>query len=155
MAVPELPTTLEKWYDLAVQLDRQWRQAVAKKKTFAAHSGKGDTGSGSNPNTRQSPAPPVAPSYPAQDPNVMEVDCNQSQCRCYNCSQAGHFAHNCTQPRHQQTRLVEAWHGGNDAKREELWRMMGAGTADVALEEATIRQVQSTSRNINHFRFSQ
>ncbi|PFH46044.1 hypothetical protein AMATHDRAFT_156641 [Amanita thiersii Skay4041] len=34
MVVPELPISLEKWYDLAVRLDRQWWQAVAEKKVF-------------------------------------------------------------------------------------------------------------------------
>ncbi|PFH44693.1 hypothetical protein AMATHDRAFT_167727 [Amanita thiersii Skay4041] len=36
MAVPKLPVSLEKWYDLVVWLDRQWRQAVAEKKVFTA-----------------------------------------------------------------------------------------------------------------------
>ncbi|PFH45866.1 hypothetical protein AMATHDRAFT_157561 [Amanita thiersii Skay4041] len=30
MAMPELPVTLEKWYELVIQLNRQWRQAVAE-----------------------------------------------------------------------------------------------------------------------------
>ncbi|PFH45899.1 hypothetical protein AMATHDRAFT_157338 [Amanita thiersii Skay4041] len=35
MAVPELPTTLKKWYDLVIQLDQQWRQAMVERKVFA------------------------------------------------------------------------------------------------------------------------
>ncbi|PFH44700.1 hypothetical protein AMATHDRAFT_11124 [Amanita thiersii Skay4041] len=36
MGIPDLSTTLEKWYDIAVRLDRQWRQAVVERKIFAA-----------------------------------------------------------------------------------------------------------------------
>ncbi|PFH44808.1 hypothetical protein AMATHDRAFT_166397 [Amanita thiersii Skay4041] len=35
MVVPELPTTLEKWYELVIWLDCQWRQVVAECKVFA------------------------------------------------------------------------------------------------------------------------
>ncbi|PFH50348.1 hypothetical protein AMATHDRAFT_95063, partial [Amanita thiersii Skay4041] len=34
MSVLELPTTLEKWYELVIRLDWQWRQAVAERKVF-------------------------------------------------------------------------------------------------------------------------
>ncbi|PFH50392.1 hypothetical protein AMATHDRAFT_4045 [Amanita thiersii Skay4041] len=30
MAIPDLPVTLEKWYDLVIRLDRQWRQTMAE-----------------------------------------------------------------------------------------------------------------------------
>ncbi|PFH45378.1 hypothetical protein AMATHDRAFT_160312 [Amanita thiersii Skay4041] len=36
MAVPELLTTLKKWYELVIRLDCQWRQAMAEQKVFAA-----------------------------------------------------------------------------------------------------------------------
>ncbi|PFH46401.1 hypothetical protein AMATHDRAFT_7854 [Amanita thiersii Skay4041] len=73
MAVPELPITLEKWYNLAVHLDRKWRQAVMEKKTFAARSGKGD--SSSSGQTRQTPntqqlRPPTRPTAPLADLNI-------------------------------------------------------------------------------------
>ncbi|PFH50128.1 hypothetical protein AMATHDRAFT_145921 [Amanita thiersii Skay4041] len=44
MMVSELPTTLDKWYELVIRLDRQWRQAVTEKKIFATHSGKTEAG---------------------------------------------------------------------------------------------------------------
>ncbi|PFH44770.1 hypothetical protein AMATHDRAFT_167009 [Amanita thiersii Skay4041] len=44
MAIPELPVTLEKWYKLVIQLDCQWRQAVAEKKVFAAQGSSSTSG---------------------------------------------------------------------------------------------------------------
>ncbi|PFH45893.1 hypothetical protein AMATHDRAFT_113916, partial [Amanita thiersii Skay4041] len=51
MAVPELPMTLEKWYELVIWLDHQWRQAIAERKV-----------------------PLVQPVQ--RDPNAMQVDWN-------------------------------------------------------------------------------
>ncbi|PFH46917.1 hypothetical protein AMATHDRAFT_112853, partial [Amanita thiersii Skay4041] len=86
MSVPELPTTLDKWYELVIQLDRQWRQAVAERKIFAAR-GSGSTGR----STAQ--RPPVQPVQ--RDLNAMQVDQNCGPFRCYNCGQAGHMAQVC------------------------------------------------------------
>ncbi|PFH45056.1 hypothetical protein AMATHDRAFT_111929, partial [Amanita thiersii Skay4041] len=54
MVVPELPTTLNKWYDLVIRLDHQWRQAQAEKKVFATR-GSGSAGgqTGTTPCTNQ------------------------------------------------------------------------------------------------------
>ncbi|PFH45430.1 hypothetical protein AMATHDRAFT_159852, partial [Amanita thiersii Skay4041] len=73
MMVSELPTTLEKWYELVMRLDRQWRQAVAEKKMFATHSGKTD--GGSNNTNRQNPNT----TWQNRDPNAMDIDCNRTQ----------------------------------------------------------------------------
>ncbi|PFH46391.1 hypothetical protein AMATHDRAFT_155224 [Amanita thiersii Skay4041] len=70
MAVPELPQTLEKWYDLAVRLDRQWRQAMAKKKIFAVNQLVQQPRQPTRP-----PAPLVGNTWQNRDPNAMDVDC--------------------------------------------------------------------------------
>ncbi|PFH44608.1 hypothetical protein AMATHDRAFT_168498, partial [Amanita thiersii Skay4041] len=93
MAVPELPVTLDKWYDLIIRLDWQWRQAQWR--------------------------PLVQPVQ--RDPNTMQVDHNHGPIRCYNCGQTSHMACTCPNPQQQQMRLISAWNSGTDEDRNELW----------------------------------
>ncbi|PFH45039.1 hypothetical protein AMATHDRAFT_163540 [Amanita thiersii Skay4041] len=88
MAIPNLLTTLEGWYELTIRLDCQWRQAVAERKVFTAPQQNWQT-----PATRpqQTQWRPLA--QPTQrDPNAMQVDWNRGPIRCYNCGQTGHMA---------------------------------------------------------------
>ncbi|PFH44984.1 hypothetical protein AMATHDRAFT_164113 [Amanita thiersii Skay4041] len=90
MAISELPTTLEKWYELVIRLDHQWRQAVAERRLFAMHGG---SSTGTQTVNRPQQAQWRPPAQPVQqDPNVMQVDRNRGPLRCYNCGQTGHMA---------------------------------------------------------------
>ncbi|PFH45040.1 hypothetical protein AMATHDRAFT_163532 [Amanita thiersii Skay4041] len=131
MAVPELLSTLEKWYELVIRLDRQWRQAVAERKTFAARGAP-------QPQWR----PPVQQTQ--RDPNAMQVDRNRGPIRCYNCRQTGHMARACPNPRQTQTRLVNAWNSGTNEERDELWRLMMGGSDQTGGGMARIEEIPDT-----------
>ncbi|PFH45512.1 hypothetical protein AMATHDRAFT_121925, partial [Amanita thiersii Skay4041] len=87
MAIPELPTTLNKWYNLVIRLDRQWRQAVAERKNSQNW-----TPLVNRPQQSQW-RPPVQPVQ--RDPNAMQVDWNCGPLWCYNCGQTSHMARVC------------------------------------------------------------
>ncbi|PFH44927.1 hypothetical protein AMATHDRAFT_114560, partial [Amanita thiersii Skay4041] len=85
MAVPELPVTLEKWYELVIRLDRQWRQAVAERKAFTARGSSAQRNWRTPTNQQQTLTQPQqwrSPAQPAQrDPNAMQVDRSRTPIR--------------------------------------------------------------------------
>ncbi|PFH46466.1 hypothetical protein AMATHDRAFT_154865, partial [Amanita thiersii Skay4041] len=94
MVVPNLPTSLEGWYELTIRLDRQWRQAMAERKMFATR-GSGSTGAQSSATQRTGQPGNMQwqNSNPqTQHPNAMQVDRNHGPLHCYNCGQTGHMA---------------------------------------------------------------
>ncbi|PFH45113.1 hypothetical protein AMATHDRAFT_9986 [Amanita thiersii Skay4041] len=176
MAVPELLVTLEKWYDLVIQLDCQWRQAVTERKIFATRGGSNTGGkTGFSQQAQWNWQPPVnqpqqqqwrPPAQPIQrDPNAMQVDCNHGPIQCYNCGQTGHMACACPSPQQQQMCLVSTWNSGTDEDRNELWRMVtGSGgeaggsvacAEEILDEQPVIARVTQTAPCTQHFPFGQ
>ncbi|PFH45216.1 hypothetical protein AMATHDRAFT_127214, partial [Amanita thiersii Skay4041] len=90
MSVPELLTTLDKWYELVIWLDRQWRQARQGSNQQTQRNWQVPANQQNQPQQWRPPTQPVQ-----WDPNAMQVDRNCSAFRCYNCGQTGHMARNC------------------------------------------------------------
>ncbi|PFH45008.1 hypothetical protein AMATHDRAFT_163832 [Amanita thiersii Skay4041] len=167
MAVPELPVTLEKWYELVIRLDCQWRQAVAERKVFAARVNQHAQRNWQPLVNRTQQTPWRPPVQPAQrDPNAMQVDRNCGPIRCYNCGQTGHMACVCPNPWQQQMRLVSAWNSSTNEERDELWRlMMGGGNQsgggsttrieEVPEQQPVAAQGVQTAPRMQNFPFSQ
>ncbi|PFH45261.1 hypothetical protein AMATHDRAFT_122459, partial [Amanita thiersii Skay4041] len=93
MAVPDLPVTLNRWYDLVIRLDRQWRQAPSTTQQGVNQHAQWNWQAPVNRPQQMTWRPPAQPV--PRDPNVMQVDRNCSLIRCYNCSQTGHMARTC------------------------------------------------------------
>ncbi|PFH44795.1 hypothetical protein AMATHDRAFT_111953, partial [Amanita thiersii Skay4041] len=84
MAIPDLPDTLEKWYNLVIRLDQQWRQTVADQQGNNHQQGFTQQAQRNwqlpaNQPQQQLWRPPTQPVQ--RDPNVMQVDQNQGPMR--------------------------------------------------------------------------
>jgi hypothetical protein len=99
--LPEMPTTLQGWFQWSSKLDRQWRQREAKKKTFTLASSQKPSSvvkparafTSTFPSHTQSP-----PNTQSRDVVPMEVDSGWKRVKsimCYKCRKMGHIAANC------------------------------------------------------------
>jgi hypothetical protein len=100
-SLPEMPKTLDEWFNWSTKLDRQWRQRESKKKSFNF----------SFPQKQQVASKPTFVSTPVtvpsqtavstkKEPDIvpMEVDSGWKKVNpviCYKCRQRGHIAKNC------------------------------------------------------------
>ncbi|PFH46215.1 hypothetical protein AMATHDRAFT_155921, partial [Amanita thiersii Skay4041] len=91
MAIPELPSTLEKWYKLVIHLDRQWRQVVAERKMFTTCGGS-STGGQTGTTQHASQQGQTQGYNQHQGLTQQALHRNRTPFRCYNCGQTGHMA---------------------------------------------------------------
>ncbi|PFH45313.1 hypothetical protein AMATHDRAFT_9518 [Amanita thiersii Skay4041] len=143
MAVPNLPTTLDKWYNLVIWLDLNGDRQLQKERLLlcmevvALVDKLVQHNIPINKDRLQEPCNDQAlinklreiGNHLHTNPNNHSGDLLYNQC--YNCGQTGHMAQVCPNPWQQQMRLVSAWNSGTDEDQNKLWWMVTGGSDQV------------------------